>query len=155
MGILNTSKIEYVCYTSSSYSDMNYVRKRSHFSLFKFISKPTWNANGKMLVDCLIIFRRLSNASNGQTCKFAPLETLLRLAMCILQYKKYTKNINSKALVQCSFIITLAYFASLVYMELARRKSRLNVWFWYNENKNGHCIYFCYTRHLICQPLYG
>ena len=51
------------------------------------------SANGKMLVDCLIIFRRLSNASNGQTCKFAPLETLLRLAMCIVQYKKYTKNI--------------------------------------------------------------
>ena len=92
MGILNTSKIEYVCYTSSSYSDMNYVRKRSHFSLFKFISKPTWNANGKMLVDCLIIFRRLSNASNGQTCKFAPLETLLGLAMCIVQYKNTLKH---------------------------------------------------------------
>ena len=54
------------------------------------------SANGKMLVDCLIIFRRLSNASNGQTCKFAPLETLLRLAMCILQYKKYTKTLLLK-----------------------------------------------------------
>ena len=66
-----------------------------------------------MLVDCLIIFRRLSNASNGQTCKFAPLETLLRLAMCILQYKKYTKNIialeRTGALVIKNLLIHITY----------------------------------------------
>ena len=55
-----------------------------------------------MLVDCLIIFRRLSNASNGQTCKFAPLE-FARVKSAFIKTATYKLQLLNIALRKFAF----------------------------------------------------